>query len=173
MLNECYAAQVKNRANDYEAEKSRQYIEKAAKWLINGNKNGLMFAGTVGSGKTTLFNATSRMISMLYPSQKLAKITALDLARIAQIDMVEFNRYCEAEILFIDDIGQEPIVKNFGNEISPILELIFRRYDKQMFTVITTNLSSNQIQNIYGLRIADRFVEMFDVISFNISSFRK
>lgn len=132
-----------------------------------------MLAGTVGSGKTTLFNAIVSMILILHPSVRVYKKSALDLARIAQVDMDEFNRYCNAEVLFIDDVGQEPIVKNFGNEISPMLELIFKRYDKQLFTIITTNLSSDQIRKIYGQRISDRFAEMFDVITYNIPSFRK
>lgn len=78
------------------------------------------------------------------------------------------------ELLFIDDVGTEATsVKVWGNEVSPMVELLYQRYDRQLFTVITSNLESeDDIVNRYGDRINDRFAEMFDYLPFDNQSYR-
>ena len=79
-----------------------------------------------------------------------------------------------SEILFIDDLGIEPlIVKSYGNEFAPIEQIIYYRYERQLMTVITSNLLEEQILKTYGQRISDRLEEMFDKIYFGHDSFRK
>ena len=53
-----------------------------------------------------------------------------------------------------------------------ILELLTRRYDEQLFTLLTTNLTPEGIRKRYGDRIADRLSEMAVVIPFKNPSYR-
>lgn len=77
-------------------------------------------------------------------------------------------------LLAIEDLGNEPAERNdYGNITNPIVDLLEYRYDNQLYTVITTNLTPQQITGKYGVRIADRFREMLDVVVFKGSSFRK
>ena len=77
------------------------------------------------------------------------------------------------ELLHIDDVGTEPAsVKVWGNEVSPLVEILYSRYDNLLYTVITSNLSDEDILPRYGVRIADRFREMFDFLSFDNKSYR-
>ena len=77
-------------------------------------------------------------------------------------------------MLAIDDLGTEPVeVLDYGNVLYPIVDLLTRRYDRQLFTVITTNLTSEEIRAKYGERIADRLNEMMTKIVFRDSSFRR
>ena len=46
------------------------------------------------------------------------------------------------------------------------------RYNSQLFTFITTNLTKSQIREKYGNRIADRFNEMLEVIIFKNETYR-
>lgn len=96
----------------------------------------------------------------------------------------EYNRLTLAPFLIIDDIGTEPVaVKDFGNEVLPITELILKRYDKRLPTIITTNLPQStdprpglkevSIRAIYGIRVLDRLNEISDKLSYNGDSFRK
>lgn len=58
-------------------------------------------------------------------------------------------------------------------EISPFVDTIYYRYDRQKFTIMTSNLSAEDLADKYGERIADRFTEMFDRIAFENYSYRK
>ena len=74
----------------------------------------------------------------------------------------------------IDDVGVEPsIIKVWGNEISPFVDTIYYRYDRQLFTIMTSNLGEEQLREKYGERIADRFTEMFDRIHFSNKTYRR
>ena len=76
-------------------------------------------------------------------------------------------------MLSIDDLGVEPSeVLDYGNVLSPVIELLSRRYNAQLFTIVTTNLTPKQIREHYGERIADRFNEMFERIVFENSTYR-
>lgn len=94
---------------------------------------------------------------------------ALEIARLAKADPAKYNTLSEScGFLAIDDLGTEPPeISDFGNKVLPLVELLLRRYDKQLPTIITTNLSEKQIADIYGARIADRLREMCERISYN------
>ena len=53
-----------------------------------------------------------------------------------------------------------------------MVDLLTRRYDKQLFTIITTNLTPQEIRAKYGDRIADRFNEMMVKIVFENPTYR-
>ena len=173
MLEECYKFQVNYRQGVYSPGEVKPMIESAARWLVEGRKIGLMLYGKVGSGKSTLANAIRQMLIVTF-GQRIEKVTALELSRAAKDDREAFSNLMNCKMLLIDDMGEEPtMVKSYGNEISPFVETIYSRYDKQRFTIITTNLLDDEIRENYGIRVADRFNEMFDRIYFDNKSFRK
>lgn len=173
MLEECYKFQVNYRQGEYLPGEVNPMIESAARWIVEGRKIGLMLYGKVGSGKSTLAAAIRQMLIVTF-GQRIEKVTALELSRAAKDDRDSFSNYLNCKMLLIDDMGEEPTtVKSWGNEISPFVETIYSRYDKQRFTIITTNLLEDEIKEIYGVRVADRFNEMFDRIYFDNKSYRK
>ena len=77
-------------------------------------------------------------------------------------------------MIAIEDMGREATeVLDYGNVLNPVIDLIEYRYDNQLFTAITTNLTSKQVSEKYGKRIADRFNEMLEVIVFENATYRK
>ena len=85
-----------------------------------------------------------------------------------------FKEVREYRMIGLEDIGREATeVMDYGNLISPIIEMIEYRYDHQLFTFITTNLTPKQLREKYGSRIADRFNEMLEVIIFTNETYRK
>lgn len=181
MLRECYIAEVMRRRMQFiDDEATQSHIEKAAKWLTGNHKPGLLLHGTVGNGKTTLVRAIGSLIGVLYESlysdqrKNVLAVSALELADIAKNQPERFDYIKKAELLAIDDVGTEPsVVKVWGNEISPFVDTIYYRYDRQKFTIMTSNLSAEDLADKYGERIADRFTEMFDRIAFENYSYRK
>ena len=76
-------------------------------------------------------------------------------------------------MLAVDDAGIEPLeVVEYGNVVSPMVELLTKRYDEQLFTLMTTNLTPEGIRKRYGDRIANRLNEMAVVIPFKNPSYR-
>jgi DNA replication protein DnaC len=61
---------------------------------------------------------------------------------------------------------------DFGNVMYPIIDILTKRYDMQLFTIITTNLTPAEIREKYGDRIADRMNEMMVKIIFNNPTYR-
>lgn len=105
--------------------------------------------------------------------------TALDVAGYAKDHRDKFDQLCDLSFLIVDDIGPEPRrVSDYGTEYYPIAELIQRRYNRLLPTVITTNLGDAEIEGTpqlpgYGRRIMDRLNEMCDKIPYGSSSFRR
>ena len=171
---------IKRRVQFINDSTTQQKIEKAAKWLTGNYKVGLLLYGTVGSGKSTLGRAICNMIGVLYQSafaserKGVYRVSALDRAKNVGDDPAYFNKLKNVDMLFVDDIGTEPAsVKSWGNEFSPVTELIYARYDRQLFTLSTSNLRESDFSERYGERIADRLDEMFERIHYSNKSYRK
>ena len=175
-----YSKEVEERRSTIiQDEATMTMIAKAAKWLTGDYKPGLLLYGGVGNGKTTLAKAICKTIGILYDNaysnerKGVCRISALEVAKCAS-DPESFTRLRNQEMLFIDDIGTEPAsIKIWGNEISPVTELLYFRYDRQLFTIITSNLSDKDLEDRYGLRIADRMAEMFERLHYSNRSYRK
>lgn len=180
MLGMCYKQEVEKRRIPFQNDSDTQgKIGKAAKWLCGDYKIGLLLYGSVGSGKTTLAKSIGNLIGLFYNSalsterKGVYRVSALDLAKVAG-DPTYFDKIKRQELLFIDDIGTEPAsVKSWGNEYSPVTELLYTRYDRQLFTIATSNLKDEDFAERYGVRIADRMEEMFERLYYQNKSYRK
>ena len=145
-------------------------------------KQGIMLAGNVGNGKTTLIQALKATIKIAKMqgwfdngAQTGLRITdARDIAKLVAINPQEFDAIRRTALLAIDDMGKEPAeVLDYGNAYNPVIELMECRYNEQLFTIISTNLTPKQVREKYGNRIADRFNEMMNVIAFVHDTYRK
>lgn len=180
MLMRCYQSNVIQRRIEFINDESTQRnVSKAAKWLTGDYKVGLMLYGGVGNGKTTLARSICELIAILceketWTGKGVVEVSALDLSKMIVDAPEQYNEIKESEMLFIDDMGIEPsTVKSWGNELSPVTELLYFRYDKQLFTLATSNLNDEELSKWYGIRILDRFNEMFDRVYFPGNSYRK
>lgn len=182
MLRECYADEVARRKKIFTGDKEAEaHIQKAAYWLVNQQtKTSLLLLGSVGNGKTTLATAICRLISILYGSpykseqKHVTAVKAIQIPDIVKQDPERWERITKSEMLFVDDFGTENVtVKSWGNEISPVTEMLYYRYDHQLFTILTSNLTIEDLGARYGERIADRMAEMFDRIPFSNPSYRQ
>ena len=182
MLTECYKAEVARRNMKFVDDKeTRDRIARAAKWLTGQHKPGLiMYGATCGTGKTTLASAITNLINILYDTpysvqrKKVYRTTAMDLIKTYADNPAHYRNLVSNELLFIDDLGSEPTsVKIYGNECSPVTELLYARYDHMGWTLITSNLTDEQIKQRYGVRIDDRLSEMAERMYFKGTSYRK
>lgn len=119
-----------------------------------------LFCGKTGVGKTFMTECVaSEMISKGYLVSFISSMglnnnflkyhTTFDANKQSYYDM-----FLEPELLVIDDLGTEPILKNVT--ISYLCALLSDRFNSGKATIITTNLSLNDILNRYGDRIFSR-----------------
>lgn len=131
------------------------------KWCNSDFKKTVVYlSGPTGVGKTYLLRC---MANRLIERGKVIKIvTAFHMNQ----DFKEFSKtfnenllsqYIEAEVLFIDDLGTEPMYKNVTLE--NLYLVINERKMRRLPTVITTNLDFDDLTNRYDERITSRIAD--------------
>jgi len=129
----------------------------------------LLFYGSTGVGKTFLTNCIAR--ELLDSSHTVIYLSALQLVEILRgrafgrdtddegDDMADYIFDCE--LLIIDDLGSE-LSNAFVN--SQLFDCINRRLASSASTIISTNLSLEELQNIYSERIFSRLVGNYEML---------
>lgn len=173
LLKAAYQAEVAYRNMKYQdTEATNSIIKSMATALTsNSHKTGIVLCGTCGNGKTTLVRALQNALIYL----KRRNICEYGLPIIDAREVANKMKECkEYPLLAIEDMGKEPATKlDYGNVINPVIEVLEHRYNEQLYTVISTNLTAKEIREKYGERIADRLNEMMNVIIFKNKSFRR
>lgn len=178
-----FEAQVELRGGEVQYdEMTNKNLRLVAETLAgDSHKFGLLLAGTCGNGKTTTMRAVQSVVMLLNNTyynrigQRIGNRLMEAKEMTGQSDKTgQLNIYQATPLLFIDDLGREPTeVMRYGNVTSPITELLEYRYNQRLTTIVTTNLEPSEIREKYGDRIADRFNEMFALVSYTGVSYRR
>lgn len=181
ILTEAYRAEVEDRGRVFVRDReTADNIGRLASFLTrDGYRFGVMLCGVPGNGKTTLLRAFQSAVNWLRckgnPGEGMPgiRIVGAREAAVKAKDGKEFGDLCSAPMIAIEDMGREPAeVLVYGNVLNPVADMLECRYDRQLFTFITTNLRAEEVRERYGDRIADRFNEMMEVIVFGNGSYR-
>ncbi len=120
------------------------------------NKINICLVGSAGTGKTFLLECVAN--EMLRQCQVVCYKTAFELNELARLYHIgksfDFADCLTADILLIDDLGTEPILKNVTKEY--LYNLINTRQVNNLPTFISTNLSQEKILDRYDERIYSR-----------------
>jgi DNA replication protein DnaC len=144
---------------------SKALYEKMKKWCHSAFAKTLIFlSGQTGVGKTHLMKC---MANELIKRHKLVTLTSSFamhqdfLKCYATKDLEEkqliLDKYLNAEILFIDDLGTELRQPNLT--VNMLYQVLNERKMKRMPTVITTNLTLEDVLDYYDERIASRIAD--------------
>lgn len=153
--------------------------EEEAKRLGLELNKGILLTGPIGCGKTSLMN----LMRFVPPPErnhimKPCRDVSFEFIQegyevIWRYSRMSFNNG-HPKIYCFDDLGTEQNLKYFGNECNVLGEILLSRYEyfisQKMVTHVTTNLSANEIENIYGNRLRSRLREMMNLISFGKSA---
>ena len=140
-------------------------------------RKGLLIYGRVGCGKTFLMEAMQRNPKCSFVVRGCPEIS-FEYAKhgIERIDFYsnpwktyrnEFGQTTTG--ICFDDLGTENERRHYGDKLDVIADILASRYRKKELwsqTFITTNLNADQILKEYGPRLASRFSEMFNLLSF-------
>lgn len=172
-LTAAYIAEVERHGGSYRSDAyTQRAISDVSRWLTSHTKPGLLLRGYVGVGKTTIMRAAGQVLAIA-AGKTMQVYDARAIANLAKNDETAFEKLIKEPLLGIDDLGTEPAtVKSWGNELSPVAELLTQRYVSRRFTVITTNLTvkeggEDELREVYGERLFDRFREAYNFINYD------
>ena len=136
---------------------AREYADSFGKGASN-----LLLIGTTGTGKTHISSAIARDIisrgyDVLYESaQNILDAFANDqFRRDYRSSESESEKYLDCELLIIDDLGAE-FVTQFS--VAALYNLINTRQNRNLSTIISTNLSAEELAGRYEGRIYSRII---------------
>lgn len=131
----------------------------------------LLLMGSAGTGKTFLSNCIAKeLIEQCRPVIYVSAGTFFD-----RLEREKFGRLGEeetglseksvsdCELLIIDDLGTE-LTTSFT--LSKLFSIINNRLQPNKSTIISTNLTLNDLSRVYGDRVVSRIMQSFTVIPF-------
>ena len=151
------------------AEKDEQnFAEKCVKTLTDYVQNfdnlklkNIVMCGGSGTGKTYLTKCIAK--ELISKNKSTYFTSSFDLNNLFLRDHLnqngekQLNDLIDLDVLIIDDLGTEPIRKNVTKEY--LLVLLNERLAKGKSTIITTNLSPSDINDLYAERIFSRIFD--------------
>ena len=165
----------------YSNEHLEKQLNEMAHWLTSPSSHfGIMLCGGCGNGKSTMLKAFQQLLNSLHIPKPdndgtygIQIVDAKYIAHLCKNNHEAYRKLISVDMLGIDDLGTEPAeVMDYGNVYTPVIDLLTKRYEEQLFTIITTNLTPQQIREHYGDRIADRLNEMVKKIVFSNGTYR-
>lgn len=148
---------------DEKQRKQNQGLYKRIQQIIEAeeiNHNTITIFGDVGVGKTHLMECSANAaikqgLHTIYMSsfnfnQKMLEIHCLDVFEKERA----LAPYTQCDVLFIDDLGTENTIRNVTLEYYFLI--LDERIRKNKLTMLTTNLSLDQIREVYDERIFSR-----------------
>ncbi|MBR2651119.1 MAG: ATP-binding protein [Clostridia bacterium] len=169
-----YDAEVyENMQAVYEA--AREYAESFGK--ASDIKKNLLFLGKTGSGKTHISTSIAKVViergyEVIYDSvQNIISAFEKDKFRSGYgAYEPQGDKYLECDLLILDDLGTE-----FSSQftVSCLYNLFNTRKNRALATIISTNLSADELVAKYDDRIYSRIVgKDYDIFVFNGKDFR-
>ena len=138
--------------------------EEVSEWLTDNKGKGLLLIGDCGRGKTLI---TTMILPILL--QRLNRVVNI-------YDAPDLNTKTrdifEKHIIVIDDLGTESTVE-YGEKRIVFADLIDQAEKRGKLLIVTTNLSSDELSDKYGVKTIDRFFSCCRIIKFSGESLRK
>lgn len=148
--------------NSYELAKSAYSTGQGASLNTLDANKGVLICGGYGTGKTTIARVFARLM-------KYKQTTCIKVIQ----EHPNWRKYEIGEWYF-DDLGaeMEPTYAKRSN-LKAISALLEQRYYNGSKTIITTNLTPDEIGEQYGERMQDRIYEQFNIYSLLGGSHRR
>ena len=170
----------------YISSEDYEIIYQVISWIVNdrevckkyniSHRKGILLSGPVGCGKTSLM----KLFASLTPKSKTfvikpAREVTMEFSKQGYDVIHRYSRSLRSpKAICFDDIGVEPPMRYFGDQIHVMAEILLSRYElfvsKGIQTHATTNLTADEIETRYGSRVRSRLREMFNLIAFSSES---
>lgn len=145
-----------------------------AESFSSSTSESLLFVGKTGLGKTHISSAIAKTViekgfSVVYDSAQNI-ISAFERDRFVKEDERESEKYLNADLLIIDDLGAEVQNKSTASYFYTVLNT---RLISAKPTIVSTNLSAKELTAQYEERIVSRLFGEYSVFLFTGEDIRK
>jgi hypothetical protein len=141
-------------------------------------RKGILLTGRIGCGKTSLMSLIRALAPESYrPHMVSCRQVSFEFSKtgydvIGRYSTNAFFPYTNVpRVHCFDDLGVEQTVNYWGNNCNVMGEILLSRYDlfisSKMMTHVTTNLNSQELEEVYGNRLRSRMRAMFNLIAFD------
>jgi DNA replication protein DnaC len=153
----------------------RRYVET---WPERADKgSSLILSGGVGTGKTHLACAIAKGVAIKYDAhagymtvaQAIRRIRATYNPEAKESEQEAFDRLSALDLLVLDEVG---IQSGSNHEHATLFEIINRRYESVLPTIVISNLGAKELSAAIGERLVDRLRENGAVLTFAWDSHR-
>lgn len=149
----------------------KKIAEKFCENVKDKNQKNLLFIGNTGTGKTFLSNSIAKKAmekgnTVLYQTAPVLMDTVLDIKFSYNKEDANKERYyriLDVDVLIIDDLGTETLN---NNKFTELFNIINTRLLKDKKTVISTNLTLNELGQEYDERIISRLIGNYIICKF-------
>ena len=137
----------------------------------NPEQKNLLFTGNTGLGKTFLSSCIANEIlkkqkTVLYQTAPIMLDSIIDY-RFGKNTTNIYNNILDVDLLIIDDLGTECMNNMKFTEFFNIINTrLLNQNNKTTKTIISTNLSIQNLFNSYDERIVSRFIGNYDICRF-------
>lgn len=162
--------------NVLQMENFRNNLKRFSENFDGNTYQNYLFVGSTGLGKTHLSTAVAKKV--IDRGYDVLYVTAVGM--ISDFESVRFgdgsrakhdiDRYMSADLLIIDDLGTE-MINQFT--MSCVYDVINERINARRSTIISTNLSSKDIEAKYNERIYSRLIGEYYPVLFSGTDVRK
>lgn len=150
----------KNAKHAENLQKIAEILKKWSEKYPNNTKNNIIISGKTGVGKTFLSSCLAN--EFMKKDRSVCFVSAFDMNESFLKYHTSFDQtksswiepFIHADILFIDDLGTEPMLKNVTKNYLYLIISERERFHKPI--VITTNLMLDELNNRYDERICSR-----------------
>ena len=150
--------------------KNLEFLKEYAKNFDAKNSQSILMMGGTGLGKTHLSSAVA--YEVIEKGNDVFYTGAIDL--FSQFEIQRFKsynnepnelieRYFESDLLIIDDLGTE-MINQFS--VSTLYNLLNDRLSRKKPTIVSTNLSQDEIMKKYTDRITSRMFGEYKIVFF-------
>ena len=155
--------------------KNIEFIYKLAHKFIDNFENteqkNLLFTGNTGLGKSFLSSCIANEIlkkgkTVLYQTAPVMLDTVIDYRFGKNVSKDIYDNLLNVDLLIIDDLGTENINSMKFSELFNIINTRLLNSNKITKTIISTNLSLDNLFKTYDERIVSRLVGNYDICHF-------
>lgn len=153
--------------------------EPIIRWMVDTQGKGLFLSGSCGRGKSVIITGVIPVLlamkgystvrayhaEQMREKQNEIKSPAGDLPTV--LDVLKFVCYP-----IIDDVGTEPMINDYGEKFEGFSQVMNAAEMKLKPVFASTNLSSAQLTDRYGLRTVDRIGRLCLPVKFEGESLR-
>lgn len=165
-----YSMRKKSGEGMSERENMKDILEECRLFCRDFDKEekNLLFIGKPGLGKTFLSNCIAKEILDKGKTVIYIRATSLfssyeDYRFGRKTDGFDYEKFYNADLLIIDDLGTENITKS---GVSFLFDLLNERIDRNKKIIINSNFTMSEISRTYSARVTSRFYEHFRILHF-------